>query len=303
MLHVEIGMFIEALFGDCQKAADPGYLTLTAIHPNGDRPTPSRHIRLGNQPALERAVDQLLEANAKGWGAFIGIATRQRNLGRWSRGGKNDLACLPALFVDLDDPDLALWRLCWFDLPASMIVASGRGFHAYWKLDTPTTDLITAEQAIRGLSQHLHGDPALTVAQSMRLVGTLNTKPGRGSAPCEFISFHPDRTYKLSDFNPFTLNRNIAPHPPSYHPIYTTHRKSLIDTLTAAVINQLDGYWRSNGYIAARCPLPHERDRAGMHFSYHAATGWGHCFGKHGVLSFDQLCRLLNVPLGGSRTA
>src|SRR6266849_7457884 len=180
-VNLETETFICDLFAHCHPESRPVFMTLTAIHPDGDRPTPSRHVPLGDKPALERAVAKLLKANDRGWGAYIGIAPRKRDLGRWMRGGKSDLVCLPALFVDIDQPDQALLRLGWFDLPASCILKSGRGYHAYWFLDPPTVDFVQADKVLRGLAQHLNGDEALTVAQSMRLPGTINTKADRDS--------------------------------------------------------------------------------------------------------------------------
>src|SRR5438093_669774 len=104
-MNAETQRFVHDLYARC---AGPVFLTLTAIHPNGDRPTPSRHVPLGNTIAFEQAMTRLLEANARGWGAYIGIAPRKRDFGRWSRGCKSDLDCLPALFVDIDQPDDAL---------------------------------------------------------------------------------------------------------------------------------------------------------------------------------------------------
>src|SRR5689334_6072841 len=162
-------LFLHDLFARCEI---PAYLTFSAIHPDGDRPTPSRHVKLGDSFALQSALDDLVVANRVGWGAYFGVATRQNDLGRWSRGGKSDLTELPALFVDIDQPEDALPRLGWFDLPASCILHSGRGYHAYWFLKSPTTDFFAADKAIRGLAHHLGGDEALSVAQSMRLPGT-----------------------------------------------------------------------------------------------------------------------------------
>jgi hypothetical protein len=68
-----------------------------------------------------------------------------------------------------------------------------------------------------------------------------------------------------------------------------------LDILTEAVLRFLDGHVTTNGYIRARCPLPHERDRLGMHFSYHFESGWGHCFGKHSKISPAELGQLLGV--------
>ena len=68
-----------------------------------------------------------------------------------------------------------------------------------------------------------------------------------------------------------------------------------IDAVTAAVLQILDGRPRQNGFIAARCPLPHQRDKPGMHFSYHPTSGVGFCFGKHGKLPLQEMCRLLGI--------
>jgi hypothetical protein len=127
-MYADTEAFIRGLFGRCRQ---PAFLTLTAIHPDGNHPTPSQHISLGDGKLLAQALDKLVAANHVGWGAYIDIAPRKTNLGRWSRGGKYDLSELPALFIDIDDPHGALDRLLGFDLPPSCIVSSGRGYHAY----------------------------------------------------------------------------------------------------------------------------------------------------------------------------
>src|SRR5678816_3069423 len=104
-MNPETETFLHDVFDRCSTTRQPVFLTLTAIHPDGDKPTPSRHIRLGNTPALEREMSQLRKANQQGWGAYVGIAPRKRDFGRWVRGSKTDLVCLPALFADIDDPD------------------------------------------------------------------------------------------------------------------------------------------------------------------------------------------------------
>ena len=296
-MNTETIIFIHDLFARC--ATEPKFLTLSAIHPDGDRPTPSRHVQLGDTFALDRAMARLRKANEQGWGAYVGIAPRKRDLGRWARGSKSDLACLPALFVDIDQPDDALIRLGWFDLPASCIVHSGRGYHAYWFLDSPTTDFVQADKLLHGLAQRLNGDEILSVAQSMRLPGTVNTKMGRENAMSHLESYHPERLYDLSEFKPFLPK--VVPYtyrPASWHTQESDSQalpQEVIQTLTEAVLHQLDGRWRSNGYIGAFCPFPHQRDHPGMHFSYHPESGWGHCFGKHGKISPTELCKTLGV--------
>lgn len=298
-MYPETEDFLHDMFSRCSSEPHPVFLTLTAIHPDGDKPTPSRHIPLRDNTALEQAVAQLYEANQQGWGAYLGIAPRRQNLGRWSRGSKADLACLPALFADLDEPDDALLRLGWFDLPASCILHSGRGYHAYWFLKSPTIEFGQADQVLRGLARRLNGDGHLSVAQSMRLPGTSNTKPGRGGKVCNFISYHPERRYLFSEL--VHILPNILPGTyrrlawQDYEDYGQGLPPSVIDALTQAVLNRLKGHWRAKAYIAALCPFPHQHDRPGMHFSYHASSGWGHCFGKHGKISPIVLCRLLGV--------
>src|SRR5437762_11424889 len=55
----------------------------------------SRHIRTDNEPGLIDALERLAAANQAGWGAYVSVATRQADLGRWRRGGNDDLAYLP----------------------------------------------------------------------------------------------------------------------------------------------------------------------------------------------------------------
>ncbi len=287
--------FLHDLFARCQTRA---FLTFSAIHPDGDRPTPSRHVQLGDEAALHGVLAHLAMANRAGWGAYFGVATRQHDLGRWSRGGKSELTELTALFVDIDQPENALPRLGWFDLPASCILHSGQGYHAYWFLETPTTDFAAADKAIRGLAQHLGGDEALSVAQSMRLPGTINTKRGRNFALCHFVSYHPARLYTLGEFAPFIAQpmryrRQLSSSSSQWSDQPAS--PETIEAVTEAVLNLLEGHWRQNGFIAARCPLPHHRDKPGMHFSYQPETGWGYCFGKHGKIPLVEMCRLLGV--------
>src|SRR5258708_4590099 len=125
-MQSETRLFFESLFGRC--TGQSAYITLSAIHPDGAHPTPSRHIPLTNQTLLEESLSTLFEANRRGWGAYVGIAPRKRPLGRWARGGKCDLAMLPAVYVDIDTVDeLTNSQLRTFELPASLIVGSGHG--------------------------------------------------------------------------------------------------------------------------------------------------------------------------------
>src|SRR5436190_21329983 len=58
-LHTDTERFIDTLYQGCVQDGPPVFLTLTAIHPEGQHPTPSRHVPLGNKRALELAVQRL----------------------------------------------------------------------------------------------------------------------------------------------------------------------------------------------------------------------------------------------------
>src|SRR5688572_19169579 len=90
--------FLHALYGEQRT----GYLTLTAIHPSKQQPTPSRHIPIQDAAAVQAALLDLQRANQLGWGAYFSVALRNSVLDRWHRGGQTDLLTLPVLFADLD---------------------------------------------------------------------------------------------------------------------------------------------------------------------------------------------------------
>lgn len=287
--------FLHRLYAPCTGRNDPAYLTLTAIHPDAAHPTPSRHVPLGAESALNSALARLMAANTRGWGAYFGVALRQRDLGRWSRGGKEDLVLLPALYIDLDEPSDALFRFLRFALPPTAIVCSGKGYHAYWFLEEPTTDFVTADGVLRGLARELGGDDKMSVAQSMRLPGTRNTKPGRESALCTLVTFHPEWRYHMADFAPYAPRRAEVFRRQYVMHAQVTELRPMIDAVTHAVLHQLDGRPKHSGWIAARCPYDHMRDGPGQHFSYHPENGVGYCFGRHGKIPLMELARLLGV--------
>ena len=61
-----------------------GYLTLSALPPDRDCPTPSRHLRLNHVVGLESGVRAVLRANRHGWGAVFSVAT---GWAIWGAGG------------------------------------------------------------------------------------------------------------------------------------------------------------------------------------------------------------------------
>lgn len=289
----ERSAFFGALLARCtgyRKAC----ITLTAIHPDGKHPTPSRHIRLDDAPALHDAFARLDAANALGWGAYFAVGLRRPGLTRWKRGGAIDVIALPALFVDVDDPsDEALSRLQCTRPSPSCIVSSGGGFHAYWWLDEPTTDLHRARLLLRGLADMLHGD-RLSVAQSLRLVASVNTKPQRNGAVCCLLDLNEQR-YALHDFAAY------LPHPalrPAAHRTGSTTpyvpSADLIARVAHALV-QRGGRLRGD-WVNGACPFPEQHRHNDQHpsFGFNMHTGYGFCH-VCGTLLLKDLCPALGV--------
>ena len=178
----ETSLFLRYLLARCDPFRQTTCLTFTAMHPDGSHPCPSRHVSLEDPVAVNEAVEDLYAANALGWGGYVAVGLRRPQLGRWRRGGTDDVAALPALFVDVDDPSSDMLRkLRDFRPTPSCIVNSGGGYHAYWWLDDPPTKVGSLSPLLQALTTKLGGD-ALSVAHSLRLPGTVNTKPERGGA-------------------------------------------------------------------------------------------------------------------------
>jgi hypothetical protein len=281
--------FLDVLLDRCSDYGQ-ACLTLTAIHPDGRHTTPSQHIPLDDTARLSHALAQLDRTNALGWGAYFAVGLRRPGLTRWQRGGRGDVAALPALFVDVDDPSPeALNRLRTAELVPSCVVASGGGYHAYWWLDEPTTDLHTAQWLLRGLGDALGGD-RLSVAQSMRLPGTINTKPSRDRARCHPLTLSEYR-YRLRDFAAY-LPRQQAPRPQT--PTRCVPNADLIAYISQELVRRggrLRGDW-----VNGACPFPERHTHGDAHpsFGFNTRTGYGYCH-VCGTLLLKDLCPALLV--------
>jgi hypothetical protein len=294
-MHSDTRLFLDHLFSRCQTIPDAA-MTLTAIHPDGHQRTPSRHIPIGESDTMDKALDALEIANAQGWGAYVAVGLRRPGLTRWQRGGLSDVAALPALFADIDDDSDAV-RHCLMtsSLTPSLLVHSGGGYHAYWMLNEPTTNLQEADYILEGLAMYYGGD-ILSPATSLRLPGTYNTKPGRDGALCHLVH-HTESHYSLSDFSPFVERETI---PPSiYRSSQTSREKTLNPDVIDAIVQTLYRHYRARkprgGWIPALCPCGHARDSPGAHFFFNPDIGCGRCHGRHGALRLTDLCSLLGI--------
>jgi hypothetical protein len=289
--------FFATLFARCTGHTD-AHLTLTAIHPDGKHPTPSRHIPLHNQAALRNALIDLDRANTLSWGAYFAVGLRRPGLTRWQRGGAVDVVALPALFVDVDDPSVeALTRLQCAKPSPSCIVASGGGYHAYWWLDEPTVDLPAARDLLCGLATALHGD-SLSVAQSLRLVQSVNTKASRGNSPCQLLELH-ERRYALESFKAYLPVDRPQPRRSSSA---STHATRAPIPLNADTIQRVADALITSGckprgdWLNGACPFPQRHKHGDRHpsFGYNTKTGYGYCH-VCGTLLLKELCPALGI--------
>lgn len=129
------------------------------------------------------------------------------------KAAKEDVAALSWVHLDLDDPsDAALERLRTYHVPPTLILFSGGGYQAFWRLreSVPINGNIEVlEAANRRVLADLDPEHPGTynVDRIMRLPGTTNwptaTKLAKGrTGPVEarLIEFHPERQYSLAHF-------------------------------------------------------------------------------------------------------
>ena len=137
------------------------------------------------------------------------------------RGRREDFLEVPWLHVDVDPrvgEDVAaeqariLAAIREYGPPPTVVVHSGGGYQAYWKLEEPIRierDLARAEEAKlynKYIELALEGDHCHSIDHIMRIPGTINLpdkkKLDRGRVACvaSLVEWHDDRVYPLSMF-------------------------------------------------------------------------------------------------------
>ena len=291
--------FLQKLLANTALYQDTTCLTLTAIHPDGKHRTPSQHIPLNQPYMLDEALHRLLQANQMGWGAYVAIGLRRKGLTRYRRGGLSDIVALPALFVDVDNPSpLTLQLLQSMQPEPSCITFTGGGYHAYWWLNKPLTDMVLARHLIRGLAQLTGGD-MLSPAQSLRLVGSHNTKLERNNALCHAIALNDNR-YSIETFTSLIPQPKQTPPRfiPQRHISRTISGKTLNPDLIQAVSQHLIslGYVQRGDWLCGSCPYPenHRHDDKHHSFGFNVQTGYGNCY-RCGSMLLKDICEILRI--------
>jgi hypothetical protein len=248
---------------------------------------------------LNDALSRLLQANQMGWGAYVAIGLRRKGLTRYRRGGLSDIVALPALFVDVDNlSQSTLHHLQSMKPEPSCITFTGGGYHAYWWLNEPLTDMPLARHLLRGLAQLTGGD-SLSPAQILRLPQTLNTKPHRRNALCHAIVLNDNR-YPIETFT------SLIPQPKPTLPRPILRRRvsqiSSGKTLNPDLIQAVSQYLFSLGYVqrgdwlCGPCPYPenHHNDDQHHSFGFNVQTGYGNCY-RCGSMLLKELCNMIGI--------
>lgn len=152
---------------------------------------------------------------------------------------------------------------------------------------------------LHALAVVLGGD-RLSPAQSLRLVGSCNTKPQRNNALCRIVVLQ-DIHYSLADFD--GLVQRLTPRrkrtsstimPVRHPPTESSLNPSLISAVTETLIQQ--GYRRSGDWLSGPCLYPHRHQHNDQHvsFGFNTRSAYGSCF-ICGSLLLKDVCLALDI--------
>lgn len=177
---------------------------------------------------------------------------------------KADIIAAHYLHVDVDNTG-ALELFLLFKPKPTILVASGGGFQAFWRLKEASQDLAAVERCNKQLSMRLDGDNCHNIDRIMRVPGTVNIlnpkkiAKGRKPALSKVLYEHTDlsRCYCLSDFDELGAD---APGSAVAIDIATVQPTSLegisvpLNEYTKALIVDGDDVNRPIGSVGARYP-------------------------------------------------
>lgn len=148
----------------------------------------------------QAAVDLALSQSDDGWDAYYGVLPRLEHAGDSSSISR----LTPVLWADLDakqhgSKQQCLRAIVQADVPPSVVVDSGHGYHAYWRLDPPVL-YDEARPIMVGIARKLRGDHVYDQARILRIPGTINWKEPGSPLPVRVIVFDTTNIRPLRDF-------------------------------------------------------------------------------------------------------
>lgn len=146
------------------------------------------------------ASDLAIKRSDEGWDAYYGVLPRLDRKGD----AKHITPVTRVLWADLDAKTIgskrqALQALVRYKLPPSVVVDSGHGYHAYWKLDA-AIGFDKAKLAMVGIAKQLKGDHVYDQARILRIPGTTNWKEEGKPVPVRTVVFNTTNVLRFPDF-------------------------------------------------------------------------------------------------------
>jgi len=223
-MQKELTKFFKAIFGGIKGCID----IRTFVHTrNKDKKTITHQVNHLFRPITKSGVVDLIsllnsENFTKNKNIHFGVAPRVINAGGRQTGGESDIKVLPVLWCDADckrekQPELPtkeemMKKIEKFEIPPSIIVDSGLGYHFYWLLKIPiliknNKILLEIKGILKGLALQLGGDvTGQDISHCLRVPGTKNIKPECPSGlPVKIVKFEPDLKYEVEKFQKYKV--------------------------------------------------------------------------------------------------
>lgn len=164
----QTAQFLTALY----QGIDTGYVEIRCLPEGGGRPKRMyRQMPMGE--VKQEGLERLLETNQSGYHIYHRIAISSEASDK-----KDVITQVPALWVDIDDSsDDAKARIYDFELPPTILLHSGGGYHGYWLLTEPV--IIDSPDMIERVERVMHGLARLVGAdEKCRNINRIMRTPG-----------------------------------------------------------------------------------------------------------------------------
>ena len=169
--------------------------------------------------SLIQQAEQFRKLNIEGWNIYAGPNPRKEK----GQSGDDSVKLCRLLFADFDDvagsavispADIVSAQIEEKDLPKpSLLINSGHGIHAYWRLSEPL-EPDKWRQVQQRLNLSIGSDLAIKNPERlMRLPGFKNVKAE--PVDCSIIYAEPDRVYKLEDIARHLISLPKSKAPPA----------------------------------------------------------------------------------------
>lgn len=278
------------------EEVEPGYGAIAIRKPDG---VPvAGWFRAGDTATIVKIATRAALQQAAGYGIHITMATRSEKLDKFHTGSHSALQAMRALWVDIDDatPDTA-YELLLGPLPPSLVVWSGRGIHAYWRLLRPVmAQDPQVGRILRGLAEHHGGDiQATDPTRLMRAAGSINTKPDYGKNGYQTTMIRTSARYLLREFQSLESAPEVKP---ILRPRVPLAEGEHVSFTAQQIADMCLNAQNKGGYFLASCPTPkhqHGDRHPGLSIKQADDRVLLNC---HAGCTAEEIVAALNIPMG-----